>query len=157
MGQHVMSTGICTGFSTKTQTSSFSTMVPAEGVVISSLLHHPPSALSGQLSLPHPSCEYALTHSTFNELEVTSNDCLFKLLKPTFGQVGHVGQKRLLAKLARWNYWPCWPKHLSTKAQHSSWLTPAAYSKSSARTVGFVLPLESFSSPNSHLHLSSHH
>lgn len=147
MGQHVMSTGVCIGFPNEIQMSSSSMVVPAEGAVISSLLHHLPSALSGQLCLPHPSCECTLTHSTLHELEETSNDHLLKLFKPTFGQVGQVGQKRLSARLAT-----------STKALHSSCrLSPAAHSKSSARTVVFVLPLESFSSPNSLQHLASNH
>lgn len=78
--------------------SSSSMMVPAEGAVISSLLHQPLSALSEELCLPHPSCEYALTYSTLHELEGTSNNHLFK---PTFDQVGQVSQNRSLVKVDR--------------------------------------------------------
>ena len=104
MGQHVMSTGICIGFSNKIQMSSSSTTVPAEGAVISSLLHYPPSALSGQLCLPHPSREYALTHSTLHELEETAYlSCLSQPLVK-------------LAKLAKRDYWSSRPDEIIGQA-----------------------------------------
>ena len=156
MRQHVMSTGICTGFSNKIKTSSSSTLVPAGWRSCYLQLAPSPSISLVWAPLPaSPSYEYVLTHSALHELEETRNDCLTELFQPTFGQVG---QKRLLATLARWDYWPRWPKRIFIKALHSScWSTPAAYSKSLARIVVFALPLKSFSSRNSHLHLASYH
>lgn len=156
MGHHVMSTGICIGSSNKIQMFSYKHNGPCWRSCYLQL------ALSLSISLVwaalpvHTSYEYALTYSTLHELKDMSNDCLLKLFKTTLSQVGQFGQKIFLVRLARWGHWPSWPKQLSTKALHSfSWLTPLANSKRSVRIVGFVLPSDSFSSPNSCLHLAS--